>query len=63
MKHYDDFEDITDKIVHLLYAGYVCDFYDKAINECIDNFGKNATSHAEQIFDLKYKTACYRSVS
>jgi hypothetical protein len=44
-----------DKIIHLLYAGYVCNFLDECINECKKTYGEQITLEAINIFNSDYK--------
>lgn len=59
MKSYFDMEKTSDKIIHLLYAGFVCDTYDDSIKACILEFGEDETIDAELKFN-KLKSAFYR---
>lgn len=54
-KHYRDFSTTQDKIIHILYAGYVCDYYTEAKKECEEQFGKKELMHAEKEFMEKFK--------
>lgn len=54
-KHYRDFSTTQDKIIHILYAGYVCDYYTEAKMEAKEQFGKDAVKIAEKEFVEKFK--------
>lgn len=55
MKHYDEIEGTVDKIVHILYAGYVCDYYQQCLADCEKNFGQSITQKAKYKFEKEYK--------
>lgn len=56
MKHYGELTNITEMIIHILYAGYICDYYQQCLNECNNKFGKEKTKKAKEIFELNYKS-------
>ena len=53
-KHYFDLTDNVEKIIHILYAGYVCGYYEKNIKECAEFFGTDTTNKALNEFEEKY---------
>lgn len=59
MDSYFDIAKTNEKIIHLLYAGFVCDTYNDSKRTCIREFGKDATIRAEIEFD-KIKSAFYK---
>lgn len=56
MKHYGELTNIVDKIIHILYAGYTCDYYQQCLNECKSKFGNEITEKAKADFELNYKS-------
>lgn len=54
-KHYFDISNAKEKIVHILYAGYVCDYYEDSIIECINEFGEELTKKGVEYFEKHYK--------
>lgn len=59
MDSYFSITKTNEKIIHLLYAGFVCDTYKDSRTACIREFGKEATIRAEVEFD-KIKSAFYK---
>ena len=58
MKHYFELNDAKDKAVHILYAGFVCGYYDESIKECEEEFGEKTTKEAVVEFEENYKLNC-----
>lgn len=58
MKHYFELNDAKDKAIHILYAGFVCGYYDESKKECSEEFGEEITKEAIKIFDTDYKQNC-----
>lgn len=53
--NYFQLNDTHDKIIHILYAGYVCDYYTEAKAEAKEQFGEDAVKIAEKEFNKNYK--------
>lgn len=60
MNSYFDISKTNDRIIHLLYAGFICDTYNDSKKTCIDAFGMEATKKAEIEFN-KIKSAFYKN--
>lgn len=58
MKHYFDIDNAKDKAIHVLFAGFVCGYYDKTIEECVEEFGEKTTEEAVEEFNQKFKENC-----
>lgn len=58
MKHYFELNDAKDKALHILYAGFVCGYYDESKEECSKEFGEKITEEAIEIFDKDYRENC-----
>lgn len=56
--HYFDLNNAKEKAIHLIYAGFVCGYYDECIEECVEEFGENITEKAVHEFYKKYKMNC-----
>lgn len=56
--HYFDLNNAKDKAIHILYAGFVCGYYDECIEECVEEFGNGITNEAVHEFDEKFKMNC-----
>lgn len=57
-EHYFELNDAKDKAIHLLYAGFVCGYFDKSKNVCIEEFGYDITENAIQEFNATYMDNC-----
>lgn len=55
MKHFNEFKDTKDKIIHLLYAAYSEGLYGLAIVECVREYGEEETTNAVAEFKACYK--------
>ena len=55
VSHYNQISDTKDKIIHLLYAGYMANYYGQCIIECITEFGEEKTKEAIAEFKANYK--------
>lgn len=51
---YWECHDTTDKIIHLLYAGYMCDYYADVIKELEEQYGKETVDRVKSIFESYY---------
>ena len=56
--HYNDIDNAKDKIIHLLYAGFVCGYYNECIDECINEFGEEKTKESQEVFEKNFKANC-----
>lgn len=54
--HYYELDDDKDKILHILYAGFVCGYFTEAKDECVKAFGNNITDEMEQTFNEQYRS-------
>lgn len=54
-EHYNDLTETEDRIIHLFYAGAVCEIFDEVFIDCIKNFGLEETLEAKKKFDNLYK--------
>lgn len=59
MNSYFDISKTNDKIIHLLYAGFICNNYNDSRAACVREFGKESTKIAEKEFN-KIKSAFYK---
>lgn len=57
-EHYFELNDAKDKAIHLLYAGFVCGYFDESKDVCIKEFGDEVTSTAIQEFNKNYMDNC-----
>lgn len=58
MKHYCEIDDAKDKVIHILYAGFVCGYYNESLKECINEFGDIVTKKAAREFKENYESNC-----
>ena len=56
-KCYFNLNSTKDKAIHLLYAGFIFDYYEESVNECIKAFGEEKTQIAVFEFNKKFKSA------
>lgn len=54
MKHFGEFKDTKDKIIHLLFAAKIEGLYGLAIVECVKKYGEEETSLAVNEFKTYY---------
>lgn len=57
-EHYFELNDAKDKAIHLLYAGFVCGYFDESKDVCMKEFGDKITAKAIQEFNDTYKNSC-----
>ena len=53
-KHFGELETIDEKIIHILYAGFLNDYYEQSIKECKHIFGVQATKRIQALFEKDY---------
>lgn len=54
-KHYGDFSNAKDKIIHLLCRAYVEGLYGQAIVECVLHYGEEITNESVETFKADHK--------